>query len=573
MARRRFPDPFFYFDKLRTSSAPKRVDEGSCDFVRRLSTEDGQRIRDLLNDCLAFFDGRKKRELMAKLEIDTDRQHQGAIAELLMFRILVGAFQDIEIEPKIAGSLKRPDYLVRDRDGNPLVVETSNYYGSSTKRYRESREWDRLVEQIRSILKETIEEYQFFVHLRPVGVPQFWEMGNKEQFNLIAATTRYEHFSIHRSRDFCIEVSVRSAPTTGTLTYFDYEYRNGTQGTRASINSILRKVQEKSSKYSASNVPSLYCINATSAFLWLDDDVTEADFAPLFDGKWCDAVWVLENMQVSNLGQITGHLYINPDAADLPVLSRLKRYLSVPTYRILGLGSDWDRVVVFDRNQDSRRRTVVVSHQEFFGTGITEGRVAQLQDGAKPHARLAGDTGQTRSGTTTGPGAGRGVTSEAHRGINTHSVGGASYFSTEKRFVWLRRCSDRQPDPPGCWRALSLRDIGAAAARETLLTRTPHMAAIWTDLFQSLLATSLMLRWSGAGAGVGRDAKIAYSGLLGRHLARAYLTSHEGVRVLIPLDLAKKPLENHGYSIRKDPLGQGYEADWDWAGRYGTGDC
>ena len=128
MAKRKFPDPFFFFDQLRASSAPKGVDESSCDFLRRLSTEDGQRIRDLLNDCLAFFDGRKKRELMAKLEVDDDRQHQGAIAELLMFRILVGAFQDIEIEPKIAGSLKRPDYLVRDRDGNCLVVEASNYF-------------------------------------------------------------------------------------------------------------------------------------------------------------------------------------------------------------------------------------------------------------------------------------------------------------------------------------------------------------------------------------------------------------------------------------------------------------
>ena len=70
-------------------------------------------------------------------------------------------------------------------------------------------------------------------------------------------------------------------------------------------------------------------------------------------------------------------------------------------------------------------------------------------------------------------------------------------------------------------------------------------------------------------AGVGRDAKIAYSGLLGRHLARAYLTSHEGVRILIPLDLAKKPLEDHGYSIKKDSPGQGYEADW--IGLDGTG--
>ena len=571
MARRRFPDPFFHFDELRASSAPKGVDEGSCDFVRRLSTADGQRIRDLLNDCLAFFDGRKKRELMAKLETDTDRQHQGAVAELLMFRILAGAFQDIEIEPKVAGSLNRPDYLVRDRAGNALVVEASNYYGSSTKRYRESREWDRMVEQIRSILKETIEKYPIFVHLRPVGVPEFWEMGDTEQFNLIEATTQNDHFWIRRSEGFSIELSVRPAPTRGTLTYFDYEYREGTQGTHAHINSILRKVREKSTKYSTSKVPSLYCINATSAFLWLDDDVTEADFAPLFDGKWCDAVWVLENLQISNLGQITGHLYVNPDAADLPILAELKRHLSAPMYRLLGLGSDWNRVVVFDRNQDSRPRTVVVSHQEFFGTEITEDHAARLQDGAKSNARTAGDTDQARPEAATGFGTGPEGTSETNRRLHTRSSGGGSYSSTARRFVWLRGCSDVRPDPPGRWRALSLREIGAAAARETLLIQNPHMAAIWTDLFQSLLASSLMLRWSGAGPGVGRDAKGAYSGLLGRYLAKAYLTTHEDVRVLVPLDLARKPLEDHGYSIKKDPSGKVFEADW--IGLDGTGDC
>ena len=198
-----------------------------------------------------------------------------------------------------------------------------------------------MVEQIRSILKKTIEEYSVFVNLRPVGVPKYWEMAEQERFNLIAATTQYTNFAIQRSKDFSIEVSVRPAPTQGTLTYFDYEYRDGTQGT-AHINSILRKVRDKSSKYSALEVPSLYCINATSAFLWLDDDVTEADFAPLFDGEWCDAVWVLENLQVSNLGQIEGRLYINPDGSDLPILSGFKRHLRVPMYRLLGLGSDWE---------------------------------------------------------------------------------------------------------------------------------------------------------------------------------------------------------------------------------------
>lgn len=88
------------------------------------------------------------------------------------------------------------------------------------------------------------------------------------------------------------------------------------------------------------------------------------------------------------------------------------------------------------------------------------------------------------------------------------------------------------------------------------------MASIWTDLFHSILAPSQQLRWKDDGPGLGRDAKSAYSSLLGRYTARAYLTAFEGVRVMVPLDLAKRWLHGTPFQIRKDPSGNGLEADW-----------
>ena len=116
--------------------------------------------------------------------------------------------------------------------------------------------------------------------------------------------------------------------------------------------------------------------------------------------------------------------------------------------------------------------------------------------------------------------------------------------------------------PTADWHMVWLKHIGHAAARETLVTQTPHMAAIWTDLFESMLACGCHLRWACNGPGIGRDARVAYSGLLGRYMARAYLTEHEGVRVLVPLDVAKRRLVNSPYSIEKEPPSQGLEADW-----------
>ena len=65
--------------------------------------------------------------------------------------------------------------------------------------------------------------------------------------------------------------------------------------------------------------------------------------------------------------------------------------------------------------------------------------------------------------------------------------------------IWLRRIDQFNPSPTGAWHDLELSAIGNAAARETFVTATPHMATIWTDLFQSIIAPSSMLRWRGDG--------------------------------------------------------------------------
>ena len=90
-------------------------------------------------------------------------------------------------------------------------------------------------------------------------------------------------------------------------------------------------------------------------------------------------------------------------------------------------------------------------------------------------------------------------------------------ISAPSRQIWLRRSDPANPDPPGMWRDMALSVIGNAAARETFVTATPHMAAICTDLFQS------MIRWilncSGAVTGLALGAMRgllirAYSGVI-----------------------------------------------------------
>ena len=100
------------------------------------------------------------------------------------------------------------------------------------------------------------------------------------------------------------------------------------------------------------------------------------------------------------------------------------------------------------------------------------------------------------------------------------------------------------------------------------------MAAMWTDLFYSLVAReSSWLVWRGNGPGIGRDARIAYSSLLGRYMARAYLTDCEQLRVLVPLDVARRCFQESnppgGYVIekRRPPREESTSEKWSYRGR------
>ncbi|MYG03511.1 MAG: hypothetical protein F4173_14920 [Acidobacteriia bacterium] len=129
------------------------------------------------------------------------------------------------------------------------------------------------------------------------------------------------------------------------------------------------------------------------------------------------------------------------------------------------------------------------------------------------------------------------------------------------RQVWLR-AGTRSTAIPGTPHDLPLLAVGIAAARETLLTATPHMASIWTDLLASfLLEGESKLLWRDDGPGIGRDVRIAYSSLLGRYLARAYLTEEQGVQTLVPIDVAKRSLKGTRFAITKRSS-RGLEADW-----------
>lgn len=136
-----------------------------------------------------------------------------------------------------------------------------------------------------------------------------------------------------------------------------------------------------------------------------------------------------------------------------------------------------------------------------------------------------------------------------------------SQIMTNRR-IWLRCGTPSQPHAHSSPWDLQLSQLGHAAAHETLVTATVPFAVAWTNLFREMITDWPELQWRENGPGIGRDARIAYSSLLGRFVARAYLTAYEGVRVLVPLDEAKRALRREPYRIGKLSNMRGLEADW-----------
>ena len=132
------------------------------------------------------------------------------------------------------------------------------------------------------------------------------------------------------------------------------------------------------------------------------------------------------------------------------------------------------------------------------------------------------------------------------------------------RTVWFRRGVFSSPRAEGHWDNVSLLQLAVAAARESFLTGTISIAGAWTGLYESMLSSAAELQWRDSGPGIGRDARIAHSSLLGRYMARAYLMGRQNVRVLVPLDEAKRVFRRgpYPYRIEKQPPGKALEADW-----------
>ncbi|WP_417490349.1 hypothetical protein [Maricaulis sp.] len=83
---------------------------------------------------------------------------------------------------------------------------------------------------------------------------------------------------------------------------------------------------------------------------------------------------------------------------------------------------------------------------------------------------------------------------------------------------------------------IPLAELSAAGALETVGTAN-YLSGMWVDMFASALSPHVSeLHWRRGGLGRGRETKRSFSNIMGRFCARWYLTAHEGVLGLEPIE-------------------------------------
>jgi hypothetical protein len=109
----------------RTDSTFARNAEGHFTYLNRGLRLEVEKIRDVLEGWFARYPDESKKGLRAAFRSTDTWQHQGAFFELALHELLVGLDCDVRLHPEIAGSAKRPDFLVEPATGAAFYLEAT----------------------------------------------------------------------------------------------------------------------------------------------------------------------------------------------------------------------------------------------------------------------------------------------------------------------------------------------------------------------------------------------------------------------------------------------------------------
>jgi hypothetical protein len=123
------------FDDIpRDDTGPPSPDETQFAYLNRSGRPEAARVREKVDAWFAAYPETHRGALIARFRSVIDDQHRSAFFELFLYHLLLArGCKIVEIEPKLEGTDKTPDFLVENAKGDRFYVEAVQISGLSNK--------------------------------------------------------------------------------------------------------------------------------------------------------------------------------------------------------------------------------------------------------------------------------------------------------------------------------------------------------------------------------------------------------------------------------------------------------
>lgn len=115
-------------NKQRSRTAPKKPGETDFAFYDSSARPEYQTYRDLINGWIAVLPESEQAEIIARMKDSDSIAYQAALAELMIHAALIKQGYDVEVHPDCPHPTRKPDFLVKTKDGAPVAyVEVTTF--------------------------------------------------------------------------------------------------------------------------------------------------------------------------------------------------------------------------------------------------------------------------------------------------------------------------------------------------------------------------------------------------------------------------------------------------------------
>lgn len=125
-------------NKERTRTAPKKPGEDDFSFYDSSARPEFQIYRDLVNSWIAELPESERAETIARFRKNDSLGYQASLAELTIHAALVRQGYSVEVHPACEHPTRKPDFLAKDKDGNPIAYVEVTTFGPAQEHVTQS---------------------------------------------------------------------------------------------------------------------------------------------------------------------------------------------------------------------------------------------------------------------------------------------------------------------------------------------------------------------------------------------------------------------------------------------------